>query len=148
VREFDASGLLGPFWLCIENGSDRGVGISSAVIDLNGRSVVRPDAFNPKVALIEQEIELRQCNSLSVQLRSRPGSWIRVTILGALPAENIVENGDFETPGGVTQWVALYQSPVDFEWWIVEGTSIASKPVITAPTNAPTARAHACARRM
>ena len=124
VRRFDTSGFLGPFWLCIENGSDRGVRISSAVIGLNGRTVVRPEAFNPKVILIEKEIELLQRNSLTIQLRSRPGSWIRVTVLGTLPAENIVENGDFETPGGVTQWVALYQSPVDFQWRIVEGTSV------------------------
>jgi hypothetical protein len=48
VRRFDTSGFLGPFWLCIENGSDRGVRISSAVIGLNGRTVVRPEAFNPK----------------------------------------------------------------------------------------------------
>jgi hypothetical protein len=56
--------------------------VSSAVIQLNGVDVVRPNEFNQKVSHIEKPIRLSKDNKLSVEIRSQPGSGITIEIIG------------------------------------------------------------------
>jgi RHS repeat-associated protein len=60
----------------------RNAGISSAVVTLNGRQVLGPNAFNQNVNLIEVPVTLQRDNVLTVQLRSGPGSSIVLEIEG------------------------------------------------------------------
>jgi flagellar hook assembly protein FlgD len=61
----------------------RNSGVSSAVVTLNGVEVVGPSAFNANVKLIEVPVTLAAANTLSVELRSAPGSFFVLEIEGA-----------------------------------------------------------------
>lgn len=72
------------FVLKVKNGEDDSSNrISSAVVSLNGVKILGPADFNQKVPLLERSIvpyELE--NILSVNLRSNPGGFLHVQVLG------------------------------------------------------------------
>ncbi len=56
--------------------------VPSAVVTLNGRTVVVPNEFNRNIYHINKKVTLLETNSLSVELRGKPGSGVRVVIVG------------------------------------------------------------------
>lgn len=76
---FSASARKGN--IVIFNGKQEGKNrISSAVITVNGIKVVTPSDFNTNVYLLEKPIDLKENNSLRVELGSAPGSYLSIEI--------------------------------------------------------------------
>ncbi len=57
-------------------------GVASAVILVNGTEVFGPSDFNPGVATLDRPITLAASNTLSVELRSKPGTSLAITVIG------------------------------------------------------------------
>jgi len=80
--------------LRIYNGGHAGIRtgerVSSAVVTLNGATIVGAQNFNEKIGEISFSIKLLSSNQLSVELRSKPGSLLIVEIVGVnnLPLAN------------------------------------------------------------
>jgi len=76
----------GNYCLKIKNGKHdppHGNRISSAVISIDGNIVVGPENFNQQVALIQNTLRLEKgLHSLEVELRSKPGSYLILSIAG------------------------------------------------------------------
>ncbi len=56
--------------------------VSSSVFILNGIQIVGPNEFNQNVSLIEKQIFLATANTLSVEVRGKPGGGLTVQIIG------------------------------------------------------------------
>ena len=72
----------GDYTLVVVNGPESANRSSSTVIRINGEDVVSPDEFNQQVGLITKEIELEAQNEVSVEVRGKPGSIVRLQIEG------------------------------------------------------------------
>jgi hypothetical protein len=78
--------------------------VSSALISVNGRLILGPKDFNQEPYILEVPISLRENNSISVELRSEPGSYLMLEITkdislteGAiLPPETVPQTTDFQ----------------------------------------------------
>ncbi|HKD79584.1 MAG TPA: putative Ig domain-containing protein [Candidatus Angelobacter sp.] len=57
-------------------------GVSSAVVAVNGDQILGPSDFDANVGTIDRPVTLNTSNEISVQLRSAPGSAMRVSIIG------------------------------------------------------------------
>lgn len=57
-------------------------GVASAVISLNGITIVDPSQFNQNITIIEKPIALAITNELAVELRGAPGGTLAVEIVG------------------------------------------------------------------
>ena len=80
-RTFDVASTEVPYLLEIINGTGGpGTRVSSAVIRLNGEVVIDPRRFNQRVAEITEKVNLLSSNSLTVELRSAPGSQLSVIV--------------------------------------------------------------------
>jgi catechol 2,3-dioxygenase-like lactoylglutathione lyase family enzyme len=75
-------GTEGAGTLIITNGneSDSGSRVSSAVITLNGERVLGPNSFKKQVGNIEIPVELVADNTINVELRGKPGSYLSVRV--------------------------------------------------------------------
>jgi hypothetical protein len=73
------------FLLRIENGPRGLPRISSGNITLNGTEVVHGADFNQQVSRIERAVALQTQNTLTVQLASKPGATIAVSIVSETP---------------------------------------------------------------
>ena len=75
-------GTAGPARLVIHNGvdSDSNSKVTSAIVILNGEIVLGPDSFNKTADEIEIPINLVEDNTLTVELRGKPGSWVNVRV--------------------------------------------------------------------
>ena len=62
-----------------EKGKNR---VSSATVKINGIEILRESDFNQQVDRIERSVSLLLSNNISVELKSAPGSFITVSILG------------------------------------------------------------------
>lgn len=85
VKAFSVQNPAANFTINIQNGEGKRGRISSAVVKLNGAVVVGPNDFNKQVDLITKTIKLSEQNTLSVEVRSAPGSFVLVTILTDTP---------------------------------------------------------------
>jgi len=79
--------FVGNYCILIENGDHdppHGRRVSSAVISIDGNVVVGPDSFNQQVDLVKQTVHLEGWTNhvLEVQLRSKPGSYIILSLRG------------------------------------------------------------------
>jgi len=54
--------------------------VSSAVVSLNGVVVVGPERFSQQVSDITVQVTLQVHNTLSVELKSDPGSQLMITV--------------------------------------------------------------------
>jgi len=61
--------------------------ISSAVISINGSQILGPSDFSQKVSEKQVSVALRDSNSLSVELRSAPGSFLTIQIIQQVNAD-------------------------------------------------------------
>jgi hypothetical protein len=90
---FTASGSIGGGKLIVENGDASGGNrVSSAVISLNGQQVFGPSAFNQNVGHLEAPINLLDANTLSVELRSKPGSYLTIRATQDIPIVVTITN--------------------------------------------------------
>lgn len=76
-------GFAGPYRLIVTNGDNEGrARISSALIYLNGALVLSPSNLNQNIGQVSSQVGLLESNTLAVQLRSKPGSFLKVSIVG------------------------------------------------------------------
>ncbi|MFZ3382361.1 MAG: hypothetical protein WA144_00400 [Candidatus Methanoperedens sp.] len=73
---FSLSKTDGNFSLSIKNGDGIENLSSSALIRLNGETVVKTNELNQKVLLIKKNISVQPVNQLEVEMRSIPGSYM------------------------------------------------------------------------
>lgn len=135
------------FTLVVQNGEGKRGRVSSAVIELNGVRVVGPNEFNKQADVITKSVILQPQNKLAVEVRSQPGTSIKVTILGPeapppSPVSGItVEPDGFPVntstqvtftaavpyqPGGLVPTVKLEQISQDGNVTAVEGVMVDS----------------------
>ena len=100
------SGYEAPFYLVVFNGEVSGSRrVSSASVYLNGDLIVRESALNQRVAEIVREVNLTEMNALVVRLRSAPGSFLKIAVIGQRTDEPDVvidESSVLVGPGGGT----------------------------------------------
>lgn len=86
ITTFTAPGSSSSYTLKIFNGgrdgTQTGARVSTAVIILNGAAIVGPQSLNENVAEVDFPVKLLQSNTLSVELRSKPGSLLVLEIVG------------------------------------------------------------------
>ncbi len=96
---FVASAAIGEGKIIIENGAgDQGSRVRSAVVSLNGKEVFGPPDFNPHVAHLEKAVSLLDTNTVSVELRGKPGTFFTLRVAQEIPLEiTITAPSDGET---------------------------------------------------
>lgn len=55
---------------------------SSASVVINGEEIFEPNDFNQKVHLLEKLIDLKENNSITIEMTSNPGSFLTIEIVG------------------------------------------------------------------
>ncbi len=104
-RAFSVPGTQGSFALRLDNGSAAGENqVSSAVVKVNGTTVVKTSDLSQKVRRLDVPLTnlVKGPNTLSVEVRSIPSSYVTVSVLGtylldvaiASPAGGAVLPGD------------------------------------------------------
>jgi len=103
------TGVAGPALLRVHNGADDDSyeKVSSSIISINGIDVATPEVFNQNVNYLEVPVTLIDGeNSLAVQLKSKPGGIIRVSIVQEIDAEAAAmigpDGGKIQTGSGIT----------------------------------------------
>lgn len=90
--------LAGEAVIEIKNGDDAGKNrVSSARIHINGQQVFGPSDFNQKVSSLTKTIDLVAQNFISVELQSKPGSYLSVKIMQDAEAPTVSILADPET---------------------------------------------------
>src|SRR6266700_2201197 len=80
-----------PFFLHVENGDvEKNHRDSSATVALNDTTILGPSAFNEHVGSIDCSVNLATQSTLHVTLASKPGSFLKISVLG--------KNGDHTPP--------------------------------------------------
>lgn len=99
-------GFEAPFRLIVINGDSVGKArISSAFIYLNGSVVLSPSDLNQNVGEITKEVDLREFNTLTIKLQSKPESFLKVSVVGQkidLPEQVFDQSSVMIGPGGGT----------------------------------------------
>jgi hypothetical protein len=91
-------GRVGQGKIILRNGGvSRTDRISSAIIKINGIQIFGTSDFTQNVQLLEKTVGLQEENSISVELRSKPGSFINIQIAQEIGAE---AGGVVGTSGG------------------------------------------------
>lgn len=80
-ENFTASNISSSFTLIVQNGDSGENRSNSARIILNGVEVVGPDDLNPPMDSIRKSVTLVENNTITVELRSRAGSFITISIV-------------------------------------------------------------------
>lgn len=89
--------------------------VRNALVKVNGQKVVTPDEFNRNVRYIKKPITLSEANSLSVKLRGKPGSGIRVVITAQNDEPQSFNFSDTVQPDGSN----LFGPDLSYLWAIV-----------------------------
>ena len=85
--------FLEPF-LVVKNGDNGKNRVSSAVVLVNNHEVLGPSDFNQNVALIRKPLNsLTSANTINVELRSEPGSFITISVVGKQNTPPVVNAG-------------------------------------------------------
>jgi RHS repeat-associated protein len=105
------------YTLKIYNGGRAGIRtgerVSSAVITLNGASIVTPQNFNEKTGEISFPIKVLATNQLSVELRSRPGSLLVLEVVGE---DNAAPSLSFTAPNGLVVMAGRALHEIDLQY--------------------------------
>src|SRR5205807_4242614 len=83
---FTVQNPSGQFTLHLSNGGlqhDTSEFVSSTVITVNGVEVVSPNDLNQNVSTLDKAVRLQATNTISVQMRGKPGGQIAVQIFSA-----------------------------------------------------------------
>lgn len=86
TRSFQVLDPAGDFTLFIQNGEDGSNLVSSAVVTLNGMTVAEPSDFSQNKVRLIRSVVVNQSNTLTVELRGKPGGSITVSIQPGAPA--------------------------------------------------------------
>ena len=149
TETFQHSGTS-PCQIVVVNGNADGTQrISSASISLNGQQIVGPRDFNQQIGGIVKAVVLADQNQLSTTLRSRPGSFLTVSVEclagtvppggGTVPQGSCLGSSSLSAlvvGNNVTAYVpkGRWSSPTsDVSVVNVEGSSIAPTRIPTAP---------------
>jgi hypothetical protein len=81
TETFSAPSATAHYYLIVFNGEKGKNRVSSATVKINGIEILRESDFNQQVDRIERSISLQTFNTISVELKSAPGSFITVSIL-------------------------------------------------------------------
>jgi hypothetical protein len=131
-----------PFTLHLLNGPPGTSRASSAVVTIDGVSVVLVSDLSRNVASVERIVELRPGSEIAVELRGAPGSAVELTIHGAPKADappilltpsqgaRIVQND--QTTGCPASLVYGYGFRIGFSWTPATGPQPISGYEITA----------------
>jgi len=105
VETHGFQGLTGTAVLRVINGAsdDSYKKVSSSVIKVNGIAVLSQDDFNQNVGYLEAEFDLGEQNTISVEVRGKPGSNISVEIIQMVDKVSMVgtEGGIISLDNGV-----------------------------------------------
>jgi RHS repeat-associated protein len=84
IRNFTVTDLsASTFLLKVDNGSvEEGGQVSSAVVVLNGTTILKQNDFNQNIYFLEEPVSLLATNELEVRVNSIPSSYITITIVG------------------------------------------------------------------
>jgi len=144
---FQVSEPNGKFTLLVQNGQEGRNRVSSARIRLNEMEVVSPNEFNQQVDSISKQVELREQNLLEVRLTSKPGAFIRVSIMGQPTITVKVAPEKTDVLVGQSQPFTATVTGTDDQQvtWAVNGIiggdatlgTISQAGLYTAPTDAP-----------
>ncbi len=78
--------------------------VSSALISINGHLILGPKDFSQERYIIEVPVRLKENNSISVDLRSKPGSYLTVQVAQEVQVDAAAvigpEGGGIEAPSG------------------------------------------------
>lgn len=82
VKTENLPGVIGSATLRVYNGAedDSFERVSSSIVKVNGVNVLGQKVFNQNVDYLETEIQLAEQNTISVELRGKPGGKIKVDI--------------------------------------------------------------------
>src|SRR5438067_10279195 len=83
TQPFTVADPAASFTLVVHNGGSNNQfrRVSSAMISVNGKQVLGPSDFNEQVNVIQKTVTLEATNTMSVELRSAPGSGITVELI-------------------------------------------------------------------
>lgn len=84
TRTFTVTNPGLPYMLRLYNGGQQGqyCPVSSAIVTVNGRVIFTPNNFNPHVTLLEAPVVVAASNTLTVELRGKPGCGFTLLISG------------------------------------------------------------------
>jgi len=120
---FSIHGLTGEGKLIIKNGDQDGNHrISSALIHFNGEQIFGPDDFNQQVYNLEASVDLVEDNFISVELRSKPRSYLTIRVTQEITVE-IVE-GSTDSEGEVRMQSRLLNREVAVKTISEDGTAL------------------------
>lgn len=135
-KEFSAS-FPGDYCLVVVNGEDdppNGRRISAAVISVDGETIIGPDSFNQNVGHITKSLHLAEGQHLlGVQLRSKPESYLVITIKG-IPDDLEPPVIAIDTP---VEYLSLIEDagyPVEYERPLIPGIYVDSHAVTVGGT--------------
>ncbi|MBS3906372.1 MAG: M23 family metallopeptidase [Syntrophaceae bacterium] len=115
-------GIAGQGKLIIKNGDTSGNNrVSSALIFVNGNQILGPNSFNQQIYNIEVPLSIAQNNSISVELRSKPGSYLIL---------EVTEEVDADAGAVVGANGAIITTPDDRSTIVIPEGSLASACVI------------------
>jgi RHS repeat-associated protein len=72
----------GNFMLTVKNGKNGSFRVSAALIWINGKQIIGVADFNNQVDLLTCPVVLKAVNEIKVELRSKPGDFLTVNIIG------------------------------------------------------------------
>jgi len=104
-RAYDDKGKI-----IVQNGDPNGDHrISSAVITLNGQTIFTQNQFNQNVDRLEAAVDLNEINTLTVELKSKPGSYLTIKVIQDVepPTANIFAEPNsiiFEEESATLSW--------------------------------------------
>lgn len=144
LDDFSIGNPQGNYTLVVRNGDGVSNGSSSALVTLNGETVVRTNEFNQNVRLIKKNVTVGRENQLGVQVRSMPGSSITVwvedeapDIVFTSPWDDTVSSGTITVTGYTADrsisMVTVNHNGVSFEASVMDGNF--SIPVDLAQVN-------------
>ena len=100
TNTFSVQDSSAEYSIVVQNGEGKRGHVSSAVIHLNGETIIGPDEFSKQVDVITKPVNLKEQNELAVEVRSEPGSSLIVTVLGPDASPPSPINGLTVNPDG------------------------------------------------
>ncbi len=86
---FSIHGLTSAAKVVIKNGYESGEArTSSAIIIFNGEQMFGPSDFNQQAHKLEVPVDLTENNTVTVELRGKPGSYVTLSVTNNTPVAN------------------------------------------------------------